>query len=111
MLYHFLDLAASEAACAYLDSSRCAIDECLYGNKIRLESTLFGHADMLTDTTLLLSLSLAGYDASRDSSLAADITSSCHVIIHLILLSEREASSAECQSQLRDYTRRENLCK
>ena len=92
MLYHFLDLAASEAACAYLDSSRCAIDECLYGNKIRLESTLFGHADMLTDTTLLLSLSLAGYNGSGNSSLAADFASSSHVIFHLKLSSSKRGT-------------------
>ena len=92
VLYHLLDLSASEAACADLDSPRRAVDESLHGNEVRLESALLGHTDMLTDTALLLSLSLAGHNASRDSSLAADITSSCHVIIHLILLSEREAS-------------------
>ena len=103
-LYDLLDLAASQAACTDLDCSRRTVDESLHGNEIGLECALLGHADMLTDTTLLLSLSLARNDASGDSSLAADFTSSCHVIIHLILLSEREASFSECQSQLRDYT-------
>ena len=92
VLYHLLDLSASKTACADLDCSRCTVDKSLNGNEIWLECALLGHADMLTDTALLLSLSLARNNASRNSSLAADITSSCHVIIHLILLSEREAS-------------------
>ena len=93
VLYHLLDLSASEAACADLDSPRRAVDESLHGNEVRLESALLGHTDMLTDTALLLSLSLAGHNASRDSSLAADITSSCHCYHPPYTLSEREAST------------------
>ena len=87
VLYDLLYKSASQAACADLDSPRSAIDESLHRNKIRLECALLGYTDMLTDTTLLLSLSLAGYDGSGNSSLAADFTSSCHVIIHLELSS------------------------
>ena len=87
VLYNLLYKSASQAACADLDSPRSAIDESLHRNKIRLECALLGYTDMLTDTTLLLSLSLAGYDGSGNSSLAADFASSSHVIIHLELSS------------------------
>ena len=113
VLYNLLDKTTSKAACADLDSPWSAVDECLDRNKIRLECALLGHTDMLTDTTLLLSLSLARYNAAGDSPLAADITSSCHVIIHLILSSVSRGTLLEgrCQSQLRDYTRSRDLCK
>ena len=87
VLYNLLYKSASQAACADLDSPRSAIDESLHRNKIRLECALLGYTDMLTDTTLLLSLSLAGYNGSGNSSLAADFASSSHVIIHLELSS------------------------
>ena len=87
VLYNLLYKSASQAACADLDSPRSAIDESLHRNKIRLECALLRHTDMLTDTTLLLSLSLAGYNGSGNSSLAADFASSSHVIIHLELSS------------------------
>ena len=87
VLYNLLYKSASQAACADLDSPWSAIDKSLDRNKIRLECALLRHTDMLTDTTLLLSLSLAGYNGSGNSSLAADFASSSHVIIHLELSS------------------------
>ena len=83
VLYNLLYKSASQAACADLDSPWSAVDKSLDRNKIRLECALLRHTDVLTDTTLLLSLSLTGYNGSGNSSLAADFASSSHVIIHL----------------------------
>ncbi len=57
-LYDFLDLSASETACADLDCLRCSVNECLDSDKIRSELSLLCHTNVLADTSLLLRLTL-----------------------------------------------------
>ena len=82
-LYDLLDLSASETARADLDRLGCSIDDGPDRDKVGSELPLLGHADMLSDTTLSLGLTLTGNDLSGDCTLSANLTSSSHYYIHL----------------------------
>lgn len=77
-LYKLSESTGPETAGAYLDCCRSTLDKGLYCNKVRAENTLCGNADVLTYTTVLLSLTFTSNDITGDSSLTANITSSCH---------------------------------
>ena len=84
-LYYFLEFSASKTTCANLDCLWSTINHCLNSNKVWAELSLLCYTNMLTNTTVFLSLTFTRNYLSSNSTLTANITSSCHDYIHLNL--------------------------
>ena len=84
-LYYFLEFSASKTTCANLDCLWSTINHCLNSNKVWAELSLLCYTNMLTNTAVLLSLTFTRNNLSSNSTLTANITSSCHDYIHLNL--------------------------
>jgi len=76
---------AAQTAGADLECLWLPVNNGFHRHKVGTEFTLGANADMLTDTTLLLGLSLTGNNLSDLSAFSTNITSTCHSYIHLIL--------------------------
>jgi hypothetical protein len=102
-LYELLDLSAPQATSTNLDRAGSAVDQRLDRYEIGAEYALCGNANVLTNTTVLLGLTFSRNTIPSNRSFSANLTSTSHSYIHLVLIIRFWADSGLSKSWLSLY--------